>query len=79
MTIETRQFYRRLIGLTPGVTEEDFLHARQFGQFVRQLFLLRHAIEIRRMQQSSSLRGNRRNEIRMVVAQRTDGNSRQPV
>ena len=79
MPIEARQLDRRLVGFAAGVAEKDFVHAGQGGQFGRQLLLLRHAIKIGRMQQTTGLGGNCGDQLGVIVTERGDGDSRQGV
>ena len=79
VAVETRQLDRRLIGLTAGVAEEDFLHPRNRAQAIGELLLQGHLIEVGGMQQAARLRSDRRHQLGMVVTQRVHRDARQGI
>ena len=79
VSVHARQLDRCFVGLATRITEEDFLHTGQLGQFVRQTILQGHLIDVGRVQQAACLRRNRFHQRRVIVPQRIDGDTRQPV
>ncbi len=73
--IFSRQFQRRFIGFRPGVTEEHLIGKGRLHQRFRQLQHRFIGIAVADMPEVIKLRFQRRNQRRMGVPERVNGNT----
>jgi hypothetical protein len=75
MTMETREFDRRFVGLGAGIAEESAVHAGQGAELVGQGLLQGDTVQVRRVDQSPGLLAQGARQFRMGMAQAVDGNA----
>src|SRR6185369_5313071 len=74
-----RDLERRLVGFEARVAEERVAEPRELAQLGRQLFLERDQVVVRAVDELADLVVERRNELRMRVAERVDGDAAERV
>ena len=73
VTVVACQLDGGFVGLTAGIAEKHFLHARTLAQLVGQCFLAGHPVKVGGVQHATGLLGDGRHQSRMGMAQRIDG------
>ena len=69
---EAHELERAFVRFRSRVAEEHLLHARQRAQAVGELFLLGHPVDVRGVDQPADLVAQRRDQLRVRVAEAVD-------